>query len=66
MTALPTPPQPGQPPVLNLPEMRMYYYPPKKAGQPMQVQTYPISIGRMAIHRRLTPSAIEMPISRRV
>ncbi len=33
--------------VLNLPEMRMYYYPPKKAGQPMQVQTYPISIGRM-------------------
>jgi L,D-transpeptidase ErfK/SrfK len=33
--------------VLNLPEMRMYYYPPKKPGQPMQVQTYPISIGRM-------------------
>jgi L,D-transpeptidase ErfK/SrfK len=33
--------------VLNLPEMRMYYYPPKKAGQPMQVQTFPISIGRM-------------------
>jgi len=33
--------------VLNLPEMRMYYYPPRKAGQPMQVQTYPISIGRM-------------------
>lgn len=33
--------------VLNLPEMRMYYYPPRKPGQPMQVQTYPISIGRM-------------------
>jgi L,D-transpeptidase ErfK/SrfK len=33
--------------ILNLPEMRMYYYPPKKAGQPMQVQTYPVSIGRM-------------------
>jgi L,D-transpeptidase ErfK/SrfK len=33
--------------VLNLPEMRMYYYPPKKPGQPAQVQTYPISIGRM-------------------
>lgn len=32
--------------VLNLPEMRMYYYPPKKAGQPAQVQTYPMSIGR--------------------
>ncbi|MDG2046216.1 MAG: L,D-transpeptidase family protein [Halioglobus sp.] len=33
--------------VLNLPEMRMYYFPPKKPGQPAQVQTYPISIGRM-------------------
>ena len=33
--------------VLNLPEMRMYYYPPKKPGQPAQVQTYPMSIGRM-------------------
>ncbi len=33
--------------VLNLPEMRMYYYPPKKAGQPAQVQTFPIGIGRM-------------------
>ncbi len=33
--------------VLNLPEMRMYYFPPKKAGQPAQVQTYPIGIGRM-------------------
>ena len=30
--------------VLNLPEMRMYYFPPKKPGQPAQVQTYPISI----------------------
>ncbi len=33
--------------VLNLPEMRMYYFPPKKPGQPAQVQTYPIGIGRM-------------------
>ena len=33
--------------VLNLPEMRMYYFPPRRAGQPMQVQTYPIGIGRM-------------------
>jgi L,D-transpeptidase ErfK/SrfK len=32
--------------VLNLPEMRMYYFPPKKPGQPAQVQTYPMSIGR--------------------
>lgn len=33
--------------VLNLPEMRMYYYPPRKPGQPAQVQTFPIGIGRM-------------------
>jgi len=33
--------------VLNLPEMRLYYYPPKKPGQLPQVQTYPIGIGRM-------------------
>lgn len=33
--------------VLNLPEMRMYYYAPKKPGYPAQVQTYPIGIGRM-------------------
>lgn len=42
---LPRGPRQGM--VLNLPEMRMYYYPPKKKGEPMQVQTYPISIGRM-------------------
>jgi len=33
--------------VLNLPEMRLYYFPPKQPGQPAQVQTYPIGIGRM-------------------
>lgn len=33
--------------VLNLPEMRMYYFPPKQPGRPVQVQTYPIGIGRM-------------------
>lgn len=32
--------------VLNLPEMRMYYFPPKQAGRPAQVQTFPIGIGR--------------------
>lgn len=42
---LPNAPREGL--VLNLPEMRMYYYPPKQAGQPAQVQTYPIGIGRM-------------------
>jgi L,D-transpeptidase ErfK/SrfK len=33
--------------VLNLAEMRVYYYPPAKAGQPREVVTYPASIGRM-------------------
>jgi len=32
--------------VLNLPEMRMYYFPPVQAGRPAQVQTFPIGIGR--------------------
>jgi L,D-transpeptidase ErfK/SrfK len=32
--------------VLNLPEMRLYYFPPRQAGRPAQVQTYPIGIGR--------------------
>ena len=33
--------------VLNVTEMRMYYYPPVKPGQVAEVQTYPVSIGRM-------------------
>jgi L,D-transpeptidase ErfK/SrfK len=33
--------------VLNVPEMRLYYFPPPNAGQPAQLQTYPVSIGRM-------------------
>jgi len=33
--------------VLNLPEMRLYYYPAPVAGEAAQVQTYPVSIGRM-------------------
>ncbi len=33
--------------VLNLAEMRVYYYPPAKAGQRREVITYPASIGRM-------------------
>ena len=33
--------------VLNVPEMRMYYFPPPEAGLPASVQTYPVSIGRM-------------------
>lgn len=41
---LPNAPREGL--VLNLPEMRMYYFPPRRAGQPAQVQTFPIGIGR--------------------
>jgi L,D-transpeptidase ErfK/SrfK len=33
--------------VLNLAEMRLYYYPPAEAGKPRTVETYPVSIGRM-------------------
>jgi len=33
--------------VLNVPEMRLYYFPPAAVGQPAVVQTYPVSIGRM-------------------
>lgn len=33
--------------VLNVPEMRMYYFPAPVRGQPAMVQTYPVSIGRM-------------------
>jgi L,D-transpeptidase ErfK/SrfK len=33
--------------VLNVPEMRLYYFPPSDARLPDRVQTYPVSIGRM-------------------
>lgn len=33
--------------VLNVPEMRLYYYPKPKAGERPVVITYPVSIGRM-------------------
>jgi L,D-transpeptidase ErfK/SrfK len=33
--------------VLNVPEMRLYYFPPTRPGQIEVVQTYPASIGRM-------------------
>jgi len=33
--------------VLNVPEMRLYYYPPRIPGQPDVVHTFPVSIGRM-------------------
>jgi L,D-transpeptidase ErfK/SrfK len=33
--------------VVNLPEHRLYFYPPAKDGKPVRVYTYPISIGKM-------------------
>src|SRR4051812_28164235 len=33
--------------VVSLAEHRLYYFPPAKAGEPLAVQTYPISIGKM-------------------
>ncbi|MDV6319918.1 L,D-transpeptidase family protein [Chromohalobacter sp. HP20-39] len=33
--------------VVNIPEMRLYYYPPREKGKPAQVTTYAISVGRM-------------------
>ncbi len=41
------PPGPREGIVVNLPEHRLYFYPPVKAGQPQRVYTYPISIGKM-------------------
>ena len=41
------PPGPRRGIVLNLPEMRLYYYPPAKPGEPRVVETFPVSIGRM-------------------
>ncbi|MCZ6803931.1 MAG: L,D-transpeptidase family protein [Proteobacteria bacterium] len=32
--------------VLNIPEMRLYYYPQKQEGKPQEVFTYPLGVGR--------------------
>jgi L,D-transpeptidase ErfK/SrfK len=32
--------------VLNVPEMRLYYYPPKEKGELQEVFTYPLGVGR--------------------
>jgi L,D-transpeptidase ErfK/SrfK len=42
---LPPPPREGV--ILNLPEMRLYYFPQPQPGETPEVQTYPVSIGRM-------------------
>jgi len=41
------PPGPREGIVVNLPEHRLYYYPKPQRGQPRQVITYPVSIGKM-------------------
>ncbi len=41
---LPQAPQEGI--VMNVPEMRLYYYPPRKKGEPQYVLTYPLGVGR--------------------
>ena len=41
------PPGPHEGIVVNLPEHRLYYYPKTKKGQPLEVITYPVSIGKM-------------------
>lgn len=41
---LPDPPHTGI--ILNIPEMRLYYFPPQETGQVTQVITYPIGVGR--------------------
>ncbi|SEM95326.1 L,D-transpeptidase ErfK/SrfK [Halomonas caseinilytica] len=33
--------------VVNVAEMRLYYYPPHAEGEPATVETYPIAVGRM-------------------
>ncbi len=44
------PPGPREGIVVNLPEHRLYYYPPRTHGGPIQVITYPVSIGKMDWH----------------
>jgi L,D-transpeptidase ErfK/SrfK len=41
------PPGPHEGIVVNLPEHRLYYFPKPKRGAPIQVITYPVSIGKM-------------------
>src|SRR5271165_1409236 len=41
------PPGPHEGIVVNLPEHRLYYFPKPKRGQPVEVITYPVSIGKM-------------------
>jgi L,D-transpeptidase ErfK/SrfK len=44
------PPGPHEGIVVNLPEHRLYYYPKPRRGQPPEVISYPVSIGKMDWH----------------
>ncbi|HHB11878.1 MAG TPA: hypothetical protein ENK62_01600 [Chromatiales bacterium] len=47
------PDAPRQGIVVNIPEMRLYYYPKPRKGEPARVITYPISVGRRNWHTPL-------------
>jgi L,D-transpeptidase ErfK/SrfK len=44
--------------VINLPEHRLYYFPPAKAGEAPEVWSYPVSIGKMDWHTPLGATKI--------
>jgi L,D-transpeptidase ErfK/SrfK len=47
------PPGPHVGIVVNLPEHRLYYYPKPKRGEPQEVMTFPVSVGKMGRHTPL-------------
>jgi L,D-transpeptidase ErfK/SrfK len=49
--------------VINLPEHRLYYFPPAKPGEPKVVVTYPISVGKMDWN---TPLGLTRIVDKRV
>ena len=44
--------------VLNVPEMRLYYFPPAAPGEPRKVITYPLGVGREGWHTPYTKTQI--------
>jgi L,D-transpeptidase ErfK/SrfK len=49
--------------VVNLPEHRLYYYPPARKGEPAVVRTYPVSVGKMDWK---TPIGVTRVVSKQV
>ncbi|WP_224417730.1 MULTISPECIES: L,D-transpeptidase family protein [unclassified Modicisalibacter] len=56
------PPGPREGIVINLAEMRLYYYPPARNGESPRVETYPIGIGRAGWQTPLGTTRIETKI----